>query len=307
MDAPNRVLPISSPFWLGDGTLFDGSQLLSVKRLIVVFDSGVGGLTVARQIEELMPEADILYIVDNEWFPYGNKAGAAVATRLEQLIDRLNAETNPSAIIIACNTASTAMIGCGMDKVRNNCFLLTPPIDEAVDTSKNKNIVLLATGGTLKSKHVIQKIAEAGRRARIWPIATQSLVTLSEAKLAGEAASFAGFYESIADCLTEDERAAVDTVVLGCTHFPHLTDELRKVFTNAENWIDPARKMARQVASVIKNSGDLTPVPVRIVVFTSKVGVRKYHQVFSRNGFGAIRNSDGDRQTPPRVRNGCRV
>ena len=286
MDAHNSTLATTPKFWLGDETAFDGAQLINSNRPIVVFDSGVGGLTVARQLEKLLPDANILYVADNDWFPYGNKTGSAVAQRVQQLFDELHTRVSPSAIVVACNTASIAIIENGLDQFRHNCFLVTPPIDEALETSENKNIVLLATPSTLESRHIIQEITKAKMHARIWPIATQALVTLSETKLAGEDTNFDDFAELIDNHLTKEQRLSVDTVILGCTHFPHLIDDLRKIFPTAENWIDPAKKLASQVASLTTKKSEPINSPFKITTFTSKHGLTKYHKVFSNNGFG---------------------
>lgn len=286
MDAHNSTLATTPKFWLGDETAFDGAQFINSNRPIVVFDSGVGGLTVARQLEKLLPDANILYVADNDWFPYGNKTGSAVAQRVQQLFDELCTQISPSAIVVACNTASIAIIESGLDRFRHNCFLVTPPIDEALETSENKNIVLLATPSTLESRHITQKITKAKMHARIWPIATQALVTLSETKLSGENTNFDGFAELIDNHLTKEQRLSVDTVILGCTHFPHLIDDLRKIFPTAENWIDPAKKLASQVAFLTKKKAASINSPFKITTFTSKHGLTKYHKVFSNNGFG---------------------
>lgn len=287
MDTYDSNLTTTPDFWLGDETTFDGTQLFNSNRPIVVFDSGVGGLTVARQLEQLNPDANILYVADNDWFPYGSKTGLAVAQRVQQLFDQLCALISPSAIVVACNTASIAIIEFGLDQLRHNCFLVTPPISDAVNISDNKNIVLLATPSTLESRYVIQEIAKARTRARVWPIASQGLVTLSEDRLAGEEVSFVSFAELINNYLTEEQRLSVDTVILGCTHFPHLIDDLRKIFPNADNWIDPAKRVALQVVALTKIKSEST-IPFKIVTYTSKHGAVKYHQVFSRNGFSLL-------------------
>lgn len=289
MDAHISTLATIPKFWLGDETVFDSAQLIN-SRPIVVFDSGVGGLTVARQLEKLLPNANILYVVDNDWFPYGNKLGSAVAQRVEQLLDELCTQLRPSAIVVACNTASIAIIENGLDQFRYNCFFVTPPIDEALEISENKNIVLLATPSTIESRHIIQKITKAKMHAKIWPIATQALVTLSETKLAGENPSFANFAELIDNHLTKEQRLSVDTVILGCTHFPHLIDDLRKIFPTAENWIDPANKLASQVASLTKKKAASINPPFKITTFTSKHELTKYQKAFSNNGFSISPN-----------------
>ncbi|MHC2147640.1 glutamate racemase [Pseudomonas sp. 210_17 TE3656] len=287
MDTHKTPFATAQNFWLGDETVFDGNQLFNSKRPIVVLDSGVGGLTVARQLEQLIPDASILYVADNDWFPYGSKPGAAVAQRVQQLLDQLCAQVSPLALVVACNTASIAIIEHGLDQLIQHCFLVTPPIEDALETSDNKNIVLLATPATVESKYISQEIAIARMRARIWPIATQSLVTLSESRLAGQAASFANFARLIDNHLTKKQRLSIDTVILGCTHFPHLIDDLRKIFPSVENWIDPAKKVALQIASIAKTKVRPINLPLKSVTFTSKQDATEYQQVFWKNGFSA--------------------
>lgn len=287
MDA--HMPPFDTPpmFWLNNENIFDGTQLLSSNHPIVIFDSGVGGLTVTRQLENLVPNANLLYVADNEWFPYGNKPGFAIAQRVHKLLDLLCVQVSPLAIVVACNTASMALIEYGLDKLRHNYFLITPPIVDAVDTSVNKNIVVLATPSTMKSKHIIESIEKTGIRAKIWPIATQALVALSEARLAGEDTSLASFAEQVDGYLSKEQRLSIDTVVLGCTHFPHLIEDLRIIFPNAHNWVDPAKKLAMQVLSLTKGV-IATDMPYKTVVFTSKQDTDKHQQTFTRNGFEPI-------------------
>lgn len=287
MDADMPPFDTSPIFWLNSEDIFDGTQLLSSNNPIVVFDSGVGGLTVTRQLENLIPNANLLYVADNEWFPYGNKPGFAIAQRVHKLLDLLCVQVTPLAIVVACNTASMALLEHGFDKLRHNYFLIYPPIVDAIDTSENKNIVVLATPSTMKSKHVIKNLEKTELRAKIWPIATQALVALSEARLKGEDMSLASFAEQVDSYLTEEQRLSIDTVVLGCTHFPHLIEDLRIIFPNAHNWTDPAKKLATQILSLTKGI-IATDMPFKTVLFTSKRGADKYLQTFTRNGFGTI-------------------
>lgn len=292
MDTHKTLFATGAFFWLSDEAAFDGSRLFNSTRPLVVVDSGVGGLTLARQLEHLLPDASILYVVDNDWFPYGSKSGSAVAQRVHQLFDQLCAQVNPLALVVACNTASIAIIEHNLDQLIHRCFLVTPPIADALEVSENKNIVLLATPGTVESKYIGREIAIAKMRAKIWPIASQSLVTLSETRLAGEETSFARFAELVDNHLTTQQRLSIDTVILGCTHFPHLIDDLRTIFPNVENWIDPAKKIAQQITSLIKPNAAPINLPLKTVTFTSNQGATAYQQVFSENGFSDDRNSD---------------
>ncbi|HEF4763043.1 TPA: glutamate racemase [Pseudomonas putida] len=271
--------------WLGTGSRFDEAQWPEFRRPIVIFDSGVGGLTVVRELEKLAPNNNILYVADNDWFPYGNKTGSDIAQRFEKLLDELCTKVDPEAIVVACNTASVAIVDHGTENLRRKCFLVTPQINEAVDASKTKCIVFLATAGTLNSNHVIHALARSKMSARVWPIATQVLVMLAEAMLAGEEVNFENVEKLICLHLTNEQRLSVDTVVLGCTHFPLLIDGLRKIFPAAYNWIDPARAVASQVVTSIGTESESTGEISKVATFTSECKAVKYCQVFSRNGF----------------------
>jgi glutamate racemase len=281
----NRSLAITFSFWLDDKNKLYSSQWLSAKRPIVVLDSGVGGLTLSRQLELLLPEASILYVVDNEWFPYGSKSGAAIFQRVQHLIDQLYAQIRPLAIVVACNTASVAIKDYGLDQRVQHCFLITPPLEDAVEISCQKNIVLLATPGTLKSGYIRRAMAVTRSPANIWPIAAQPLVALSEARLAGQVANFASFSKLVDDHLTTKQRYSIDTVILGCTHFPHLIKDLEVIFPSVQNWLDPAKKVSMRVASAVKKKHTSIGQPLKTVIFTSKQDINGYRKVFSNNGF----------------------
>ncbi|KAB0489330.1 glutamate racemase [Pseudomonas vancouverensis] len=290
MGAIESILSDVPNLWLGNGSRFDGAKIFQSRRPIVVLDSGVGGLTVVRELEKLVKNADILYVADNDWFPYGSRGGTEIARRMEKLLEKICMEVTPSAIVIACNTASVAIMDRGIEKIRHNCFLVTPKISEAVEISKRKNIVILATAGTLKSRQVLLDIARGRMIARIWPIAAQSLVALSEAKLAGEDSKEEDFARLINLSLSEKQRLSVDTVVLGCTHFPHLIDDLRWLFPTVENWIDPASEVAQRVVASGRMVGSVGEV-LKVSTFTSNCNAAKYFQVFQISGFGLISSS----------------
>lgn len=274
--------------WPNDDAVLDNRQLLDSKhRPVVVLDSGVGGLTLVRHLEQLAPEVSILYVADNGWFPYGSKSAPTVACRVQQLLDQICTRADPLAVVIACNTASIALIEHGLVPFTQRYFLVTPPLEEAVQASANGKIVLLATLGTIKSKHISATLAIARARAQIWPIAAQRLVELSEYRLTGETTSLACFSELIDSHLTTDQRLEIDTVILGCTHFPHLLEDLKKIFPSAAKWIDPAKEVALKIASSIKMKTSTLGPPPKTVIFTSMPCTRNYQHAFFNYGFHA--------------------
>ncbi|WP_178120060.1 glutamate racemase [Pseudomonas sp. MN1F] len=278
-----RVVPPG--FWFDDEVSFNDVQGFGSERPIVVLDSGVGGLTVVRQLERLIPGASILYVVDNDWYPYGNKPGSAVAGRVQQLFDQLCNQVKPSAFVLACNTASIALIEHGFEPRNHHVFSVVPLIEEALEVSVSKQIVLLATPGTVKSDYICHKVAGARMHANLWSMAAQSLVTLSERKLSGQKPDFKGFSDWVSDQLTAKERLSVDTVILGCTHFPHLIDELNEIFPSVEHWVDPANKIALQVFALTGARLASTHRPAKAAIFTRQRGASHYQRVLRKNGF----------------------
>ena len=276
---------IQPGFWFDDEAVFNDAQGFRSERPIVVLDSGVGGLTVVRQLERLIPGASILYIVDNDWYPYGRKTGSAVAGRVQQLFDQLCNKVKPSAFVLACNTASIALREHGFEPRNHHVFSVVPPIKEAIELSVSKHIILLATPGTVESNYVSNKVAGARIHARLWSMAAQSLVALSERKLSGRKPDFKGFSDWVGDQLTTRERLSVDTVILGCTHFPHLIDELIEIFPSVEHWVDPAYKIALEIFALVGARFTSTHRPAKAAIFTRQRGASHYQQVLRKNGF----------------------
>lgn len=278
---PSLVL---SKFWLSDGSPLDIGVLFGSRRPVVIFDSGVGGLTVAKHILHLMPNTDLLYVADNHWFPYGSKPGNAIARRVRQLFDEIRLLANPMAIVVACNTASAAIIADSATE-KEDCICISPPVFEAANLSLSKKIVILATPSTLENSTIKDAIAAERQHAEVWPIASQIMVELAETKLTGGELEFQKLVELVSKHLSDDERKSIDTVLLGCTHFPHLVEELRQVFPATINWVDPAYHVALELQARVEHQISHMEVPVRLAVFTSNKAGREYRQAFLNNGF----------------------
>ncbi|WP_166362292.1 glutamate racemase [Pseudomonas akapageensis] len=278
-------------FCLGDGSSLDSGVSFGSRRPVVIFESGVGGLTVAKHILKLMPNTDLLYVADNLWFPYGSKPGSAIARRVKLLFDELRLLVNPQAIVVACNTASVAISNAGSAAEKGDCIRISPPVVEAAHLSLSKKIVILATSSTLENSAIKDAIAAERQHAAVWPIASQIMVGLAEMKLAGGQVEVYKLAELVSKHLSDEERKSVDTVLLGCTHFPHLVEELRQVFPAALNWVDPAYHVALELQARIEHQTSHTERPARLAAFTSVEGVREYSQVFLDNGFNQTKLS----------------
>lgn len=255
---------------------------------IVVYDSGVGGLTVARQIVRLLPDFDLIYLADNGWFPYGNKPEQVLRRRVNMLLDYVQRVVRPAGIMVACNTASTAIPGrLGLQSL-TPLQGVVPPLQEALAMSRSGRIALLATPGTLERQAIRDAIATTSP-GTVTTFGSLDLVQAAERKLAGERIDPAILSRHFAaqgwDALS---RRAIDVVILGCTHFPHLQEELAAVLPDVRHWVDPAATAAQAlVAQMRKHAAPpLRPgLARRRLLLTSAHNSGELLEVFATAGF----------------------
>ncbi|HEY6916888.1 MAG TPA: glutamate racemase, partial [Allosphingosinicella sp.] len=187
---------------------------------ILIFDSGVGGLSVLKPIRNLLPTAPIVYAADNAGYPYGTKSEAEIAARVPALLGRLSERYDPELIVIACNTASTI----ALDAVRAALDLpivgTVPAIKPAAALTKTKVIGVLGTNATVRQPYVDRLAAEFASDCIVLRHGSAELVDAAEAKLRGEAPDPAIFTRALDGLFSQPEGSGIDTVVLSCTHFP---------------------------------------------------------------------------------------
>src|SRR5689334_3295253 len=195
---------------------------------ILFFDSGVGGLSVLAPTRQLLPNAPLVYVADNAGFPYGKRTEAEIASRVPALLGRLVERFHPRLAVIACNTASTI----ALDHVRSALDLpvvgTVPAIKPAAEMSRTRVIGVLGTEATVRQPYVDDLAAKFAADCTIVRHGSPELVELAEAKLAGEDINADAVRAAAQPMFDADER--IDTVVLACTHFPLLEDELRATF-----------------------------------------------------------------------------
>jgi glutamate racemase len=193
---------------------------------LLIFDSGVGGLSVLAAIRGLMPDAPIVYAADSAGFPYGTKSAAEIAARVPALLGRLAERHQPALIVIACNTASTI----ALDAVRAALDLpivgTVPAIKPAASLSKTRTIGVLGTDATIVQPYVDRLAAEFAADCTVIRHGSAELVELAEAKLRGEATDAADYARILDGLLGRPGGGGIDTVVLACTHFPLVQSEL---------------------------------------------------------------------------------
>src|SRR5215213_1648825 len=214
---------------------------------LLFFDSGVGGLSVLRPTRELLPNAPIIYVADNAGFPYGERTEADIAARIPALLGQVVERVHPRLVVIACNTASTI----ALDTVRGALELpvvgTVPAIKPASEMSKTRVIGVLGTQATVRQPYVDDLAARFAADCTVIRHGSPELVELAEAKLAGEPVSV-GTVREAAQPMFEAERGAdIDVIVLACTHFPLLDEELRAAFPGVA-LVDGGPGIARRIA-----------------------------------------------------------
>lgn len=232
---------------------------------ILIFDSGLGGLTVYREVRQALPHASITYLADAAGFPYGERAEAEVAARVMHVIQQAVRDNAPSAIVIACNTASTLVLPQLRSRFSMPIVGTVPAIKPAVAASVTRHIAVLATPGTAARDYTRQLIADHAGDCLVTLVASSQLAALAESAMMGENADNAAIAAEIAPCFVERESRRTDTVVLACTHYPLLLDRLEKLAPWPVQWIDPAPAIARQTARVLGEVAANEPTTCRFV------------------------------------------
>lgn len=221
------------------------------RRRVLVVDSGIGGLTVVAAIRRHVPEAALLYLGDTALFPYGALAPGTVADRLVTLVGAIRARTPLDAAAIACNTASTAALADLRAAIPDLPIVgVVPPLKTAGAVSRSRVVALLATPATSGSAYVDELIAAFLPDACVLRPDCRGLAAEAEKKLRGEPVDAEAVAAPLAG-LPADERAAVDTLVLGCTHYPWLTEELQAALGHPASVLDPAEPVAKRLAAVL--------------------------------------------------------
>lgn len=238
------------------------------RPMILVFDSGLGGLTVLREIVGVRPGARCVYVADDAYFPYGNHSEAEIVARVVPLIGRLIAAHAPDLVVIACNTASTLVLADLRAAYAVPFVGTVPAIKPACARSRSKRVSVLGTKGTVAREYTQTLIRDFAQGCEVALVGAPRLAALAEAALAGEAVSDAEIAAEIAPCFVDGD-ARTDTVVLACTHYPLLLDRLTALAPWPVEWIDPAPAIARRVVALLRAAPVGASAPPAELSFTS--------------------------------------
>ncbi|WP_074928882.1 glutamate racemase [Enterovibrio norvegicus] len=225
------------------------TKVINVKS-VLIFDSGVGGLSVYREITKMMPEQHVIYAFDNAAFPYGELKDDVLVSRVTGMVSSICAEHDISLVVIACNTASTLVLSYLRDMLSIPVVGVVPAIKPAAVLSKTKNIGLLATPATIKRPYTFQLVNDFAPDCDVNMVGSTELVQMGESKLRGKLVN-----KSILKDILAPFIGQVDCIVLGCTHFPLLKEEIEEVVGKDCRVIDSGEAIASRVAELIKEEG----------------------------------------------------
>jgi glutamate racemase len=235
---------------------------------LLFFDSGVGGLSVLGPTRALLPNAPIVYAADSAGFPYGKRSEADLASRVPALLGRLVERFHPRLVVIACNTASTIALDHARAALDVPVVGTVPAIKPAAEMSKSRVIGVLGTEATVRQPYVDDLAAKFAADCTIIRHGSPELVELAEAKLGGEEVSADAVKAAAQPMFDARDGDRIDTVVLACTHFPLLGDELRAAFPDVA-YVDGGPGIARRIAYLTREQPWPAAAPPGIALFTS--------------------------------------
>lgn len=236
---------------------------------ILVFDSGLGGLTVFREVAAARPDARFVYAADDALFPYGKIEESRLIARVTALMDELIAAHPPDLVVVACNTASTIVLPALRERFAVPFVGTVPAIKPACALSQTKRISVLGTEATVAREYTHALVRSYARDCEVTLVGSATLATLAETALAGGIVPDAAIAAEIAPCFVDDDGARTDTVVLACTHYPLLLESFERLAPWAVRWVDPAAAIARRVVELVGPAAAGEPPGGAAAIFTS--------------------------------------
>ena len=257
---------------------------------ILVFDSSIGGLTVLREARVVMPARHFTYVADDAGFPYGGWSEDDLRDHVVGLFETLIARFSPRLAIIACNTASTLVLNDLRKAFPELPFVGTvPAIKPAAERTSSGLVSVLATPGTVERDYTRDLINSFAQKCEVNLVGSKNLAAMAEAHIGGDVLDEQAVLEEIKPCFVEHGGKRTDIVVLGCTHYPFLSNMFRKLAPWPVDWLDPAEAIARHALSLLEEMPDSTKSPSDpeqedIALFTSGEPDVASHRL--KTGFG---------------------
>jgi glutamate racemase len=218
---------------------------------IGIFDSGLGGLTVAKSVNKLLPNENIIYFGDTARVPYGSKSPETVIKFSLEIVNFLISH-NVKMIVIACNTSSSYAINKIIEQINIPVTgVIEPGVLEALSKTKNNKIGVIGTNATINSNIYSNKIRFQNKKIKVYSIACPLFVPLVEE---------GWLNKKITDSIIQEylrtlKSASIDTIILGCTHYPLLEKKITKYFEKKVNIIDSGKVTAKYVKNILAKNG----------------------------------------------------
>lgn len=266
-------------------TILAPATASDLRPTVLVFDSGVGGLSVYDEVRQLLPGLHYLYAFDNAGFPYGEKSEEYIVERVVAVVEAIVQRVPLALVVIACNSASTVSLPALRQRFEFPVVGVVPAIKPAARLTRNGVVGLLATRGTVKRPYTHELVAQFARECKIEMLGSAELVELAEAKLHGETVSLDDVRRAVQPWLRMKEPP--DTVVLGCTHFPLLREELQQVLPDGTRLVDSGAAIARRTAWLLEHEAPQARSSGQNVAFCTRMDdeVVQLSPVLQRYGF----------------------
>jgi glutamate racemase len=270
------------------GTSYNPAAMPSPVPTILVFDSGLGGLTVFSEVLKARPDARFVYAADDAGFPYGRLSEPVLVARVLAVMERLIGLYDPELVVIACNTASTLVLPHLRERFSVPFIGTVPAIKPAARATRTGYVTVLATPATVARDYTRDLIETYAGGCKVNLVGSRRFAGFAEAELAGAPVSDGELLAELEPCFVQDGRGRTDVVALACTHYPLLLPRLENLAPWPVTWIDPAPAIAKRLIQLIG-----PPVPGH------EADENEALAVFTGGGIGApLREALRDRGLP---------
>lgn len=247
------------------------------RPVVGIFDSGVGGLSVAREIHRVLPQEDLLYFADTAYCPYGDRAVDEIRAR-SLAIGQYLQEAGAKVLVVACNTASGAALEALREELSIPVIGLEPAVKPAVSATRNGRVGVMATAGTLRSARFGRLLHNHASSVQVIVQPCPGLADLvEEGMLEGEVLG-----ARLADFVAPLKAGEVDTVVLGCTHYVFVRDAIAEALGPDVRLLDSGTAIARRTAEVLRDADQLAEAPTGFIELRTTGGVAEVAPIASR-------------------------
>ncbi len=241
---------------------------------ILFFDSGVGGFSVYSEVKKLLPTHHYLYCFDNAGFPYSEKSEQEIIERTLRICQRIDRDYPLDLIVIACNTASTVVLPILRQHFDCPIVGTVPAIKPAAEISQTKHIGLLATKGTVKRPYVDDLISNYASHCQVEKLGSTRLAEIAEQKLHGDAVDLVALNNELKPW---QKMADLDTLILGCTHFPLIRQEIQDCLPQVKYFMDPGKAIAQRVQHLLADIEVRSKIHKKNYIFCTRKGVSEQH------------------------------